>query len=144
MYFDKKRLIPELVRVLKPNGQLFILFMTWLAEEDEIVRNSFALVKRYNPEWSGYMKRTESFDPPWLNGTFTVDTIHKQDVHIPFTHEAWCDRMVASRGIGATLNDEQSAMFRKELLTMLKHCADEAFTVLHEAVIIKLTKETST
>lgn len=28
VYFDKERLIPELVRVLKPNGQLFILFMT--------------------------------------------------------------------------------------------------------------------
>ena len=120
------------------------MFMTWLAEEDEIVRNSFALVKRYNPEWSGYMKRTDDFRPPWLNGTFTVDTIYKQDVHIPFTREVWCDRMVASRGIGATLNDEQSAMFRKELLTMLESRTDEAFTVLHEAVIIRLTKETST
>ncbi len=143
VYFDKTRLIPELVRVLKPNGQLFIMFMTWLADEDEIVRDSFALVKRYNPEWSGYMKRTDDFRPPWLNGIFTVKTIHKQDVFIPFSREAWCDRMVASRGIGATLNDDQVALFRKELLTMLESRADEEFTMLHEAVIIKLTKETA-
>ena len=130
--------------MLKPNGQLFILFMTWLADEDEIVRDSFALVKRYNPDWSGYMKRTEDFRPPWLNGTFTVETIHKQDVHIPFTREAWCDRMVASRGIGATLDNNQITRFRTELSDMLETRVDETFTVLHEAVIIKLTKEAAT
>lgn len=141
VYFDKERLIPELVRVLKPNGQLYILFMTWLPDEDDIVRDSFALVKRFNPEWSGYMKRTERFDPPWLNGAFAVDSIVKQDVHVPFTREGWIDRMVASRGIGATLDDNQIKQFRAELSTMLKTRVDESFAVLHEAVIIRLTKE---
>ena len=82
VYFDKTRLIPELVRVLKPNGQLFILFMTWLPDEDEIVCDSFALVKRYNPEWSGYMKRTEDFRPSWLNGTFAVETIYRNKLRM--------------------------------------------------------------
>ncbi len=140
VYFDKTHLIPEIVRVLKPNGQLFILFMTWLPDEDEIVRDSFALVKRYNPEWSGYMKRTEKFDPSWLEGAFTVENIVKQDVRIPFTREGWVDRMVASRGIGATLDEDQIERFRAELSAMLENRANK-FTVLHEAVMIKLTKE---
>ncbi len=141
VYFEKERLIPELVRVLKPNGQLYILFVTWLPDEDEIVRDSFALVKRYNPLWSGYMKRTERFDPPWLDGTFTVENVVKQDVRIPFTREGWVDRMVASRGIGATLDEDQIERFRAELSTMLEKRVDESFAVLHEAVMIKLTKE---
>ena len=139
VYFDKAQLIPELARVLKPNGHLYVMFMTWLPEEDEIVRDSFTLVKRYNPSWSGYMKRTASFDSPYMKGVFSVESIDKWDVNVPFTREAWCARMVASRGIGATLNEEEISHFREDMMHLLETRTDPAFTVLHEAVIIRLT-----
>ena len=139
VYFEKSRLISELARALKPNGHLYVMFMTWLPEEDEIVRDSFALVKRYNPSWSGYMKRTESFDAPYMKGFFSVESIDKWDVNVPFTRETWCDRMVASRGIGATLNEEEISHFREDMMHLLETRTDSAFTVLHEAVIIRLT-----
>ena len=56
VYFDKEKLLPELHRVLKKDGSLYIMFLTWLPDEDEIIRKSFELVKRYNPNWSGFMK----------------------------------------------------------------------------------------
>ena len=40
VYFDKKRLFPELDRLLKSDGKLYIMFMTWLPEEDEIIQAS--------------------------------------------------------------------------------------------------------
>lgn len=49
--------------------------------------------------------------------------------------------MTASRGIRATLSDEKIADFRAELTEMLEKNMEENFTVLHEAVIIKLRKE---
>lgn len=141
VYFDKSVLLPEFHRVLKTNGSLFILFMTWLPDEDEIIRKSFAIVKRYNPRWSGFMKRAELSDFHWLCKEFSVESFIKNDYRLLFSQESWCDRMIASRGIGATLNAEEIAAFKNDLMNMLQNEADDHFTVLHEAVIIKLKKE---
>ena len=35
-YFDHQKIMPELYRMLKPNGRLLILYMAWLPYEDEI------------------------------------------------------------------------------------------------------------
>ncbi len=141
VYFDKEVLIPELSRILKSKGELYVAFMTWLPEEDEIIRKSFSLVHKYNPMWSGYMKRTGQFEPSWAKGYFSVESVLKKDYHLPFTRENWCDRMTASRGIGAALSDDEIEAFRNELMSMLAENAGESFTVLHEAVIIKMRKE---
>lgn len=141
VYFDKSILIPELKRVLRDKGELYIMFMTWLPDEDELVRKSFALIHKYNPTWSGYMKRTENFDFPWLKNNFTVQNIVKRDYRIPFTRESWCERLTASRGVGATLSDSEITAFRSELMDMLNKNTDENFSTLHESVIIKLRKE---
>ncbi len=141
VYFDKKKLVPELMRVLKSGGELYVMFMTWLPEEDEIIRKSFSLVHKYNPAWSGYMKRTGRIDFPWAKGAFRMEAVIKKDYLLPFSRESWCDRMTASRGVGASLPDEKIARFREELMAMLKENAEENFSVPHEAVIIKLRKE---
>lgn len=141
VYFDKETLIPELHRVLRSGGELYVMFMTWLPDEDEIIRKSFLLVHRYNPTWSGYMKRTEVVNAGWAKGFFSVEKVLKRDYRLPFSRESWCDRMTASRGIGATLSGDKIADFRSELTEMLEKSVGENFTVLHEAVIIKLRKE---
>ncbi len=139
VYFDKEKLLPELHRVLKKDGNLYILFLTWLPDEDEIIRKSFAIIKRYNPNWSGFMKRSDRLDFHWLTKDFQVETVMKRDFRLPFSRESWCDRMVASRGVGATLTEEEISGFRDDLWEMLCH-EDENFTVLHEGVIIKLKR----
>ena len=140
VYFDKKRLFPELDRLLKSDGKLYIMFMTWLPEEDEIIRKSFGIIKKYNSEWSGYMKRFDIAEFNLYNGNFTVESVVKKDYDLPFTRESWCDRLTASRGVGAALPEEKIKKFRTDLMDMLEKSVEDKFTLLHEAVIIKLKK----
>lgn len=137
VYFDKEKLIPELLRVLKPKGKLFIAFMTWLPEEDEVIRSTFSLVRKYNPDWSGYMQRfvLKNFD--YLKKYFNIEETFKMDYHLPFTKESWCGRMTASRGIGAALDNKTVECFKNDLMNM--PYANE-LSLLHEAVIIKMEK----
>ncbi len=48
--------------------------------------------------------------------------------------------MIASRGIGAELSEEKIMDFKNDLMEMLKSEKND-FTVLHEAVIIKVTSK---
>lgn len=137
VYFDKEKLIPELLRVLKPKGKLFIAFMTWLPKEDEIIRSTFSLVRRYNPNWSGYMQRFDSKSLDYLKSRFNIEEVFKKDYRLRFTKESWCGRMTASRGIGAALDSEAIESFKRDMMNM--PFADE-LSLLHEAVIIKLEK----
>ena len=138
-YFNKRTLLPELHRVLKKDGCLFVMFLTWLPDEDEIIRKSFDVVKRYNPSWSGFMKRFDESNLHWLTKDFSVEKVVKKDFHLSFSKESWCDRMVASRGVGATLPQEKLTMFRSKLADTLTD-DPEALLLLHESVIIKLKR----
>lgn len=120
VYFDKGTLIPELHRVLKSGGELYVMFMTWLPGEDEIIRRSFSLVNKYNLAWSGCMKRADNMETGWAKGYFRAEDIIKKDYRLPFTRESWCGRMTASRGIGAALIEDKIARFRAELTEMLE------------------------
>ncbi len=139
VYLDKEKLLPEIHRILKTNGSLYIMFLTWLPDEDDIIRRSFELVKRFNPHWSGFMKRADRLDFHWLNKDFSVETVIKRDFYLPFSKEGWCERMIASRGVGATLTEDKISLFRAELMDILNTEKDN-FTVLHEGVIIKLKR----
>ena len=141
VYFDKESLLPELKRVLKRDGNLYVMFLTWLPDEDKIIKKSLDLVKKYNHKWSGFMKRADCLDLHWLNKDFSVQNIIKKDYQIPFSRNEWCNRMIASRGIGATLSDDKILEFKKDLIKMLNMGTDEYFTTLHEAVILKLKRE---
>ena len=140
VYFNKDILIPELLRVLKPNGELYVAFMTWLPYEDEIIRKSFEIVRKYNPNWSGFMRRFDVNNFNYLKKYFCIEDVFKKDYLLPFTKEDWCGRMIASRGVGATLNDTAIDNFRKDMMDMLE---DENYNILHEIVIVKLRKEVS-
>ena len=84
------------------------------------------------------MKRADEPDFHKYKDIFTVEDIIKKDLKVPFTRESWCDRMTASRGVGAELTAEKIAEFRGELTEMLYKETEESFTLLHEGVIIKM------
>ena len=56
MYFNKETVLPKIHNLLKPDGHLCILFMTYLPFESEIAEKSEELILKYNPDWNGRMK----------------------------------------------------------------------------------------
>lgn len=52
-YFDHETIMPKLYRLLKKDGRILVLYMTWLPFEDKIAGESEKLVLKYSPGWSG-------------------------------------------------------------------------------------------
>ncbi len=140
-YFDKEKVLPEIIRMLKPNGRFLVLYMAWLPYESEIAAASEALVKRFNPAWSGDgFRRRKTEVPDWSKPYF--DCVRCADflVDVPFTREAWDGRMYACRGIGAAdLSEAQKAEFRKQHLDLLSQFPNP-FTVPHWVSILDFKK----
>lgn len=136
-YLDKSKVIPEIKRVLKPDGELIVAFMSWLPEENEIVKKSFDIVHEFNPSWNGYDHRTEVTVPKWVEGNFRMTTFHAFDADVPFTSESWNGRMKASRGVGATLSQKEVEAFSKKHLKIIENDFGKEFTIKHEIVIMK-------
>ena len=139
-YFDKEKIVPELYRVLKPNGILAIVYMQWLPLEDEITDMSLKLVKKYNPCWGAVNTRipVENSDF-YLNG-FEKYKFISYDEKIPFTYDSWNGRMRACRGIDATLSSQKSEEFLKEHLNILKSITNNNFEILHQIAIFTFKK----
>lgn len=134
LYFDVAKLMPVLKKVMAGGGRLAILFMAWLPGESEIAKASESLVLRYSPDWSGYNLRRELAEvPPWLDRYgFTLEENTGYDVDVAFTKESWNGRMVACRGVGASLPPEKVAAFEREHLQLLDALtAENTFTIPH-------------
>ncbi len=133
-YFDHARITPNLIRMLKSDGTLLILFMAWLPYEDTIAAASEELVLKYNPKWSG---AGETRKPIWIPDV-VLDSFHlveheEYDLQVPFTRETWNGRMKACRGVGASLSKEEIEKWEAEHRKMLDEKAPEKFTILHYA-----------
>ncbi|MGN0487365.1 MAG: class I SAM-dependent methyltransferase [Acutalibacteraceae bacterium] len=140
MYFDKEKLLPKLHRFLKDDGHVLILFMAWLPFESEIAAESERLVLKYNPAWTGGgMKRYTLGTPEWLGGLFEVHDRITYTVDVPFTRESWNGRMMACRGIAASLTEEETHRFEQEHRQYLSGVPD-SFTIPHYISILDLKK----
>lgn len=135
-YFDHSILAPILHRILKPDGQLAVLYMAWLPDEDPIARESETLVLKYNPLWSGRNEIRHPISIPVLyDSYFEVKHSEVFDLSIPFTRESWNGRIRACRGVGASLSEQETAAFDQEHRALLHRIAPEQFTVAHYAAI---------
>ncbi len=120
-YFDAERAAAEIHRVLKQNGLFCKVFMDWLPYEDEVIAEMEALVKRYNPDWSGGGFRAYRYIPPdWATGRFTIESVCSFDVTLTFMKEAWIGRVKTCRGVGATLSQSAVADFEAEYRSLLE------------------------
>ena len=143
MYFDKNKVIPEIERMLKPNGRFLILFMAWLPYECEIAMRSENLVLKYNPEWTGcHYKRHEPIVPDWSKDYFDCINCIAYDTDVHFTRESWHGRMIACRGIGASsLPQAEIERFKNEhwayMLTL-----PARFVIPHHVTILDFQKRT--
>lgn len=138
-YFNLPVLLPKVAKMLRPGGRFGIFFMAWLPEESDIVRQSEALVLKFNPGWTGRgFKRHPVADPEWASPLFEVESREAFDLAVPFTRESWNGRMRACRGIGASLPDDQIAQFDREHRAMLEKIAPENFNIPHYATMLIL------
>jgi SAM-dependent methyltransferase len=143
LYFDRKRAIPEIKRLLVEEGLLVISHFSWLPRVDRVAAASEKLVLEYNPQWSsaGYAGDSPPL-PRWGEGIFDVKAFFYYDEPIHFTRDTWRGRIRACRGIGAALSPEEVQRFDEEHDTLLKDIARERFTVLHRIVCQMFTFKT--
>ena len=62
-------------------------------------------------------------------------------LEVPFSRESWHGRMKACRGIGASLTNDQIAMWEHEHRELLERIAPATFNILHYGAIAELQKK---
>ncbi len=140
-YFDHEKVMPKLADILRPDGKLLILYMAWLPEEDRIAKASEELILKYSPGWSGAGERRHPIRiPDVAYDYFELEEHEEYDLMVPFTKESWHGRMKASRGVGASLSEEELAKWDEEHRKLLDETAPEKFEVLHYAALARLRK----
>ena len=132
LYFDKRRAIPEVIRVLKPGGLLAVSHFSYLARRSEIARRSERLVLRSNPDWTAADDPCDVPPmPSWAKLRFDLRAMFWYDEPVRFTRASWAGRMRACRGVGAELSPEELRRFDAEHRKLLARIAPPAFGVLH-------------
>ncbi len=140
-YFDHEKIAPELHRVLKKDGKLVILYMAWLPFEDEIAGKSERLIQKYNPAWTGGGEtKRPVIIPEVMNDYFDLIDHEEYELKVPFTKESWHGRMIACRGVGASLSPENLASWEAEHKKLLENVPD-SFDVLHYAAVAVLKRK---
>ena len=137
IYLDRNTVIPEIKRLLKTNGKMVVIWMTWLPYESIIAGETEKLILKFNPQWTGGgYKRSQNDN--FFNGftdTFTVlDKINYTE-NISFNYETWTGRIRACRGVSASLPENIVHKFNNEHLTLLKGITKEPFDIVHEIKI---------
>jgi SAM-dependent methyltransferase len=140
-YFDHEKVAPEFHRILKKDGRIVILYMAWLPFEDEIAGKSEAIVRKYSPDWTGAGATRKPIDiPEVMYDYFELEEHDEYDLKVPFTRDSWHGRMIACRGVGASLSPEELAKWDAEHRKFMETVPD-SFDVLHYAAIAVLKRK---
>ena len=126
-YFDPNVVVPKIKSLLKDGGVFVKVYISYLKEEP-VTQDSNALVKKINPNWHGAASALEDlrrhyFENPQME-TFITE--------IPFTRESWHGRMLSSRGVMASMNENQLRQFDQEHRAMLEEKYPEKFSIKHK------------
>lgn len=141
-YFDDRKLVPKLSRIIKEGGKLLLSYMAWLPFEDEIAGMSEALVLKYRPNWSGAGETMHPITAPeYVYEAFEAVYHEEYEIDVPFTRETWNGRMKACRGIGASLPREKVAEWENEHKLLLEKIAPEKFSIKHYAAMLELRRK---
>lgn len=140
-YFDHEKIMPDLYRMLKPDGRILVLSMEWLPFEDKIAGESEKLVLKYSPNWSGAGETVHPIPiPECYSRKFELVYHEEYLLNVHFTRESWNGRMKACRGIGASLSEDEIAAWEKEHMELLHKIAPEEFDIRHYAAMAELRK----
>lgn len=138
-YFDHERIMPNLVRMLKPNGTILVLYMAWLPFEDKTAGGSERLVLKYSPNWSGAGETLHPIEIPDCYGEH-FDLVYHDEYRLPvrFTRESWNGRMKACRGVGASLAPFEVEKWEREHIAYLESSVPDEFDIIHYAALAEL------
>ena len=140
-YFNHEKIMPELCRMLKPDGRILVLYMAWLPYEDKIAGESENLVLKYSPTWSGARETVHQICiPDCYKENFELVYHEEYPLNVHFTRESWNGRMKACRGVGASLSAEEIASWDQEHMKLLFDIAPEEFDIKHYGEIAELRK----
>ena len=131
-YFDVEKVLTEIKRLLKPNGQLVVAHFNYMPRVEMIAQKTEDLILKHNPKWTGANWSCEiPAIPNWAVGKMRVRGMFYFDEPIAFTRESWKGRIRACRGIAASLSPEQVADFDIEHDQLLNQITGETFTIMH-------------
>ena len=133
-YFDKKKVVPEVVRLLRPQGLLLVSSLLWTEEGDPIAARTNELIRRYNPNFRSRSQTGAPFEliPEWSRKHFRLRSFHSYRTTLPFTAASWRGRIRASRWIGAALSLEETARFDREHRILIEEIASPCFDIAHD------------
>ncbi|WP_294406665.1 methyltransferase domain-containing protein [uncultured Ruminococcus sp.] len=139
-YFKHDVFAEKAHSMLNDGGKLAFLCMEWLPFDDEIAGKSEELILKFNPSWSGCgeTRHQIAIDEAYKKYFKITDSI-VFDADVPFTRESWNGRMIACRGIGASLEQSEIERFSAEHMEMLSHYP-ESFTIKHYCAIAVMEK----
>jgi len=136
IYFDKVKIVPEIKRLLKNNGKIVVVWVSWLPYESKIVEEMEKFVLIYNPKWTGAgYKRSNNDSLNIAHDTFETEVEINYTENLEFNYETWAGRIRACRGVSATLPENIVQEFNKEYLKLLKRLTKEPFEIIHEIKI---------
>ena len=138
-YFNPEKTAEKFYHMLKKDGHILVLYMAWLPFEDKIAGESEKLILKYSPKWSGARETIHPINIADYYDKYFEKVYHEEyPLKVHFTKEGWHGRVKACRGIGASLTQEEIALWEKEHLALLDDIAPDEFDVLHYAAVADL------
>ena len=136
IYFNKGKVVPEIKRLLKNNGKMVVVWMSWLPYECKIAEETEKLVLKYNPKWTGAgYKRSNNDSLNIAPDIFKTEAEINYTENLEFNYEAWAGRIRACRGVSAILPENIVQEFNNNHLELLKRLTKEPFEIIHEIKI---------
>lgn len=128
-YFDKKKVLPEIRRVLKDGGIFVKIYLTYTLD-NEIAARSHSLVKEMNPLWTPEASGSQDMTDDCFPGRQTEHIY----CELPFTRESWLGRMTACRGTLASMDAQTFRRWEARMRELLQSYP-EAFTIRHLLIL---------
>ena len=95
----------------------------------------------YHPDWTGGGETKRSITiPEVMYDYFDLEDREEYELKVPFTRESWHGRMIACRGVGASLSSEELERWDHENREFLNNVPD-SFDVLHYAAVAILKRK---
>ena len=138
-WFDHRKAVEEVKRILKPGGLLLIAHFDWLPIQDSVVWNTEQLIQETNPDWE--LGGRIGIYPEWFRhlyeGGFSDVSSFTYYEPVEYSHEAWRGRIRASAGIGGSLSKEEVLAFDVKHEAMLKNdFPEDPLSVPHQVFVI--------
>ena len=130
MYFNKEKTIPEIRRMIKPNGLFVKTYMSFL-KEDAIAAQTKALISEFNPSWTASRPAINDF----FNDYFDNPVMDSFRIKLNFTRDSWMGRTMTMRGVQAQMDEDVLAEFNRAHEKLLKEIAPDEFTIDHKVFI---------